>query len=134
MKTTAPFSDELLCIFAQPLRGIVGLVDDLLTACRGRDLRIVWQSGRCQVHSPGGNGDIFLDLPVRKSIFRAILARVAVLCNERQPNSVSPYGGRGEIAVGTVAPVVFRVHFVNTPGEQLLDLNPETGVENTQRR
>jgi hypothetical protein len=62
------------------------------------------------------------DVPLPKSVFRAILARLAALCNERTPNSVSPYRGEGECSVGTNPPVVFRVAFVNTPGEQRLEV------------
>src|SRR5208282_5382429 len=59
---------------------------------------------------------------LRKSVFRAILARVAVLCNERSPNSVSPYGGQGEVSVGADPAMTFRVEFANTPDEQRLEL------------
>ena len=63
-----------------------------------------------------------IELPLRKSAFRAILARVAVLCNERCPNSVSPYGGQGELLVDTDPATALRVAFVNTPDEQSLEL------------
>ena len=57
-----------------------------------------------------------------KSVFRAALARIATLCNERNPNSVSPYGGAGELTVDAGPPLVIRVQFVNTPDEQSLEL------------
>ncbi len=62
------------------------------------------------------------DLPLPKSVFRALLARIAALCNERVPNSVSPYGGEGEIVLDTVASAVFRVEFTNTPAVQRLEI------------
>jgi len=74
------------------------------------------------VRSLGDEAQQMLDVPLRKSTFRAILARVAVLCNERVPNSVSPYGGQGELAMGANPTVVFRVAFVNTPAAQKLEL------------
>jgi hypothetical protein len=47
---------------------------------------------------------------------------MAVLCNERTPNSVSAHGGEGELSVCTNPPTVFRVAFTNTPGEQRLEI------------
>ena len=38
-----------------------------------------------------------IDVPLQKSVVRAALARVAVLCNERIPGSVSPFGGQGRL-------------------------------------
>jgi hypothetical protein len=52
------------------------------------------------------------------------LARVAVLCNQRTPNSVSPYGGQGELLIGPEPTTTMRVAFVNTPDEQSLELAP----------
>jgi hypothetical protein len=49
------------------------------------------------------------EVPIRNSAFRAILARLAVLCNERKPGCCSPYGGQGEFAIGTKAATVFHV-------------------------
>ncbi|HUY35359.1 MAG TPA: hypothetical protein VMV69_21625 [Pirellulales bacterium] len=66
-----------------------------------------------------------IELPLRKSVFRAMLARMAVLCNERTPNSVSPYGGRGELTFGVNPTVVFRVIFANTGAEQKMELTSE---------
>jgi hypothetical protein len=65
-----------------------------------------------------------VQVPLRKSVFRAILARVAVLCNERHPNSVSPYGGTGKVTVGSTPAAEVHVHFLNTPEEQSLELTP----------
>ena len=48
----------------------------------------------------GGDLTDVLELPFRKSVVRAALARIAVLCNEHTPHSVSPYGGQDELSVG----------------------------------
>jgi hypothetical protein len=56
---------------------------------------------------------------------------VAALCNERMPISVSPYGGRGEVAVDADPARVIRVAFVNTPEEQSLELTP-VRIDGTQ--
>jgi hypothetical protein len=71
-----------------------------------------------------------IQVQLPKSAFRAVLARLAALCNERKPDSVSPYGGAGEIAVGSDPPRVVRVSFTNTPAEQTvtLQLASDTGT------
>ena len=45
-----------------------------------------------------------------------------MLCNERSPNSVSPYGGEGLLAVEGNPITYFQVAFVNTPEKQHLKL------------
>ena len=61
-------------------------------------------------------------------MFRAVLARIAALCNERQPESVTPYRGEGEIDVPApmsekcVAPSTCYVSFTNTPSDQQLEM------------
>jgi hypothetical protein len=126
MKTASQPTNSLRSALENPDRGIVGLVDDLLKACRGHNLQLDWQAGRCRVRFLGGNGEELLDVPLRKSVFRAILARVAALCNERSRNSVSPYGGQGELSVGANPPALFRVGFVNTPEAHKLQVMAQT--------
>ncbi len=126
MNTTAQLTEGLRGPFEHPIRGIVSLVDDLLRLCPEQGLRLDWQADRCRISYVTGNSEEATDVPLRKSVFRAILARIAVLCNERIPNSVSPYGGQGELSVGTNPPAKFRVAFTNTPSEQKLELRTET--------
>ena len=61
-------------------------------------------------------------MPLQKSVFRAVVARVAALCNEGAPNSVTPYRGEGELSVWTNPPASFHVAFTNTPTEQWLEV------------
>jgi hypothetical protein len=122
MNTAASSSDALRAVFRRPTGGIAGLVDDLLTTCRDHGLALDWQAGHLRLRSPGGDWHELRDVPLRKSALRAVLARLAVLCNERRPGSCSPYGGRGEIAVGSNPATTFHVVFTNTPGEQRLEL------------
>jgi hypothetical protein len=124
MSTPPPFSVVLRRTLLHPTRGVVGLVDDLLAVCREYDLQLDWQSDRCRVRSFGGEWEELIDVSLRKSVFRAILARVAALCNERSPNSTSPYGGQGEIMVGVNPATVFRATLTNTASEQRLELTP----------
>jgi hypothetical protein len=125
MITTASSpSDALRRVLDQPARGIVGLVDDVLMVCWDRGLHLDWRAGRCRVRRVGGQWEDVIDLPLRKSVFRAILARVAALCNEQNPSSFSPYGGRAELSIGQTRPATLKVMFVNTPAEQRLELEP----------
>src|SRR5262245_21525223 len=98
MSTTSQFSEVLHRVLLEPTGGVTGLVDSLLTACRDHGLELDWQPDIYRVRSVGGEWEELTDVQLRPSVFRAILARVALLCNERTPNSVSPYGGRGELA------------------------------------
>ncbi len=87
MSTESDISRVVRSVLEHPTQGIAGLVDDLLTVCRDHALELDWQAGRCRFRSSGGDWEL-IELPLRKSVFRAILARVAVLCNERIPDSV----------------------------------------------
>jgi hypothetical protein len=125
MSTTSELAQTLRGVLTQPTGGIVGLVDDLLAVCGKYGLQLEWQAGRCRFRPRGGHWEELSDVPLRKSVFRAILARLAALCNERTPIAVSPYGGQCELSPGANSPVLFRVTFTNTPAEQKLQLTTE---------
>jgi hypothetical protein len=61
-------------------------------------------------------------------VFRAALARVAALCNEQHPGSVTPYRGESEVVVppppspNCSPPSTCHVSFLNTPSEQHLEM------------
>ena len=122
MNHLSPFPELIRRAFEPTQRGVVGLVDNLLDLCRQQGLQLDWQANRCLVRPLGAEPQESAELLLPKFVFRALLARMAVLCNERTPNSVSPYGGEGELSVGTSPPTVFRVAFTNTPGEQGLEV------------
>jgi hypothetical protein len=122
MNQLPPLSERVRRALEPARGGIVGLVDDLLGLCREQGLHLDWRADRCRVHPLGVRPEESTEIPLPKSVFRAVLARVAALCNERIPDSVSPYGGEGELSVGTDPPTVFRVAFINTPGEQRLEV------------
>jgi hypothetical protein len=124
MSIASPFSEVLHRALVQLTRGVVGLVDDLLVVCRERGLQLDWHADRCRARRLGNGTEEWIAVDLRKSVFRAILARVAVLCNEQNPNSVSPYGGQAEVSVGSNPATRFRVAFVNTTEEQRLELMP----------
>jgi hypothetical protein len=116
------FSEQLQRVFSPADRGVVGLVDDLLRLCQGQGLQFDWHANQCRIRPLGPEPREAAEIPLPKSVFRAILARMTVLCNERMPNSVSPYGGAGELSVDTNPPTVFQVAFTNTPREQRLEV------------
>jgi len=115
--------DRLRRAFTNPDRGVLGLVDELLAVSVEQALRLTWRAGRCQVRFLDGASSDRVEVPMPKSAVRAVLARVAALCNERNPQSVSPHGGEGEVAIGPDPAATIRVSFVNTPESQQLALS-----------
>lgn len=102
---------------------IVDLTDALLNATTDANgpLRLTWDPTSQQVHLLDASGSLF-PISWPKSVFRAILARLAAICNEQKPNSVSPYGGEGEIATNGSPSV--KIHFENTTDRSMVSLNP----------
>lgn len=121
MSTQSTRSERLRSAFTSPTNGVLGLADALFASAWDHHIRADWQWGVCHIRWEQGSSEGPLDIPLRRSGFRAVLARVAVLCNQRQPGSVSPYGGTGELATSDPA-AGFQVSFVNTASEQTLAL------------
>ena len=123
-----PFADRVRQAFRPTPRGVVGLVDDLLGLCRVHQLRLRFADGQCSVRRLGADDADAISVPIPKSVFRAALARVAALCNEGNPGSVTPYRGEGEVAVSPPLPSngpppsTCFVSFTNTPSEQQLEM------------
>jgi hypothetical protein len=117
------FLDSVRHVLRPARNGVVELADELLTLCQDREIFLDWNAGQCRVRSGAVETPGSIEVPLTKSVFRAILARLAALCNERQPGSVSPYGGEGELLIANFG-VVCRVAFTNTPGEQRVRLTP----------
>jgi hypothetical protein len=55
-------------------------------------------------------------------IIKQRMCGTSALCNEQTPDSVSPYGGQGELLVHTNPPALFHVLVTNTPREQRLEV------------
>jgi len=125
MKTTSELTEGLRSAFEHPDGGVVGTLNELLALCPEDGLQFDWQSGRCDIRSPAGDPNVLLDVPLSKSVFRALLARVAALCNERKAGSVSPYGGEGELASEADPSGIFQATFANTGDEQTLEIVPK---------
>jgi hypothetical protein len=134
MSDPSALASNLTRALTTPTNGVLGLVDDLLSAARDHDLRLRWQAGQCEISAPKAVPPVRVEVPLPKSVVRAALARVAALCNERVPNSVTPYRGRGEVAVGASPAAAIHVRFVNTPDEQSLELSPSNLESTPQAR
>jgi hypothetical protein len=128
MKTPSEIVGAIRDAILHPTGGVVGVVDDVLAVCAEHELSLDWQADRCRIRPAEGGWEELIDVPMRKPVFRAILARIAVLCNERSPGSVSPYGGEGVCMAGARTTSTARVVFINQPGEQRLTLTPTSGV------
>ena len=122
MIITQTADDRLRRAFAPTQGGIVGLTDQLLEACVGSDVEFKRVGNRCVCHWTVGGETKEALVPLPPAAFRTILARVAALCNEYSPNAVSPYGGKGLLAVKGPPPTIVLVVFVNTPNEQRLQV------------
>jgi hypothetical protein len=124
MNTTSQITGVFRSTLDRPPQDVVGLVNDLLSLCHEQRLQLDWQADWCRIRTRGGGSEEVIDNPLRKSVFRAILARLAVLCNERSDNFVSPYGGQGKLSVGDNPATLFQVSFANTSDDQWLQLTP----------
>ncbi len=114
--------DWLQSAFTPTQHGVVGLTEQVLAACVGRDVAFKRVGDQCVCRWAVAQETQEVAVPLPPAAFRTLLARIAVLCNEHSPGSVTPYGGTGQLGVETRFPAVFQVAFVNTPGKQQLEL------------
>jgi hypothetical protein len=124
MNSTSPFIASIRSAFEHPARGLLGAVDDLLMLCHEHGVVMDWSAGQCRVQAFGAGVAEQSSWPLPKPVFRAVLARIAQLCNGHAPNSVSPYGGEGELVIDTKQRFMLKAKFTNTPEEQRLELIP----------
>jgi len=114
--------DRLRRAFVPTRHGVVGLTDQLLAACAGADLAFERVGDRCVCRWTFGDDAQEVAVPIPPAAFRTVLARIAALCNERDPNSVTPYRGEGLLPVPGDPAALLRVSFVNTQEKQQLEL------------
>jgi hypothetical protein len=124
MSSPSSFLESVGRAFRPTERDVVGLVNDLVQLCSAQGLELDWHADHCRGRSLGIEPEESIDLPLPQSVFRAALARLAALCNDRNPGSVSPYQGEGELMVGDDPRAVCRVAFTNTSSTQRVRLTP----------
>jgi hypothetical protein len=122
MIDTPSTRDRIQRALSCPSEGVVGAVDELLAIAAEHSLRLERQADGCRVRLLDSGTSDFVDVQIRSSVFRAILARISVLCNQQHSDCISPYGGQGKLAVGSNPATTLHVSFVNTPAEQSIDL------------
>ena len=133
MKDMPSFPEQVAAAFKPTDRGIVGLVDALLILSQDGGIQLEWRANTCRIRSLGAGQQDPTAIPLAQSVFRAILARIAELCNERSANSVSPYGGEGEVPLSTNPQFLLHVAFANTQNEQRLEVAPLNGIQQVPR-
>jgi len=124
MTIPSPYLDALRNAILKPTRAILGVVDDVLELCRAHELCVDWRGEILRVSRLGADSEDVVEAPLRKSVFRAVLARVAALCDAQAPGKCSPYGGQGDLRDGSRPGVVLHCAWVNTLGEQKLTITP----------
>jgi hypothetical protein len=127
MTTPRPPGERLSDLLLGPPRPVLAVTDELLDLCQLGDVSLAYDDAQVQATVSAGGCVDRLSAPLRRSVFRAVLARVAALCNEFAPDSVSPYGGDGRLVLPGNPPVVRAVSFRNTPGEQWLTVSSPAG-------
>ena len=108
----------------EPEAGIVGLADGIRLAAQDYRLHLEWRDGACEVSSAVSGSAPPVRIETRLAVFRAVLARFAVQCNETRAGSVSPYGGRGAIRDDRGG--LIEIEFRNTPNSLYVTLTPRS--------
>ncbi len=122
MTVVAELRERFERVFQPTDRGVVGLVDDLLDLCPEQGLHLEWRERQCLIRALDGAPAATTQIPLQESVFRAMLARVAALCNELGPAVVSPYGGDGTFVAPASSSSVYHAAFANRPGELRLEI------------
>lgn len=121
------FRDNINSLFHSQEFGIVTLVDELIELSLDHGLRIRLLNGHCLAEQLMTTDKDLVEIPLPKSAFRAVLARIATICNDQHPQSVTPY--RGQVKIDwrsqSGSTTVCQLEFVNTATEQQLEIRPE---------
>jgi hypothetical protein len=131
MSEQATFADRFKTAFRPAGGGVVALTEQVLHLFGEPGAVIECREGRCWCQPRGSAEKEAVEVPLSKPLFRAILARVAAMCNEQSPGAVSPYGGAGDLTTGGTPSGRFHVEFLNTAGEQRLEVRLLSAAANT---
>ncbi|MBI1832945.1 MAG: DUF2934 domain-containing protein [Planctomycetes bacterium] len=122
MSVSSPYLAALRKAVEAPSNGFVSIVDDVLALCRQHALQLEWRDNKCRVRSH--ERDDVIEFSLRKSGFRAMLARIASLCDEQAPGTFEPYGGSGALSSASDSNGMLGVAWMNTPDHQWLVIVP----------
>ena len=122
MNTTKTLT-ELLNAGANCEVDVVKFTHELMQLCTKHELRLRLEPSQCVVESIGGKESIdVIENPMRRSQFRAVLARIVAICSECSNRIMTPYGGDWEISYGGDQNRRIRVSVQNTPNAQFVEL------------
>ncbi len=121
MSTTTSHANKFIQDASTSL-GPVEIVDAFLQYCCETQLHLRWTTNLLRVRHTDGSVER-AEMVFPKSHFRAVLARLAVRCNELKPFSVSPFGGKAVLRLPQQK-TALRVLFANTPSHQFVDVRP----------
>jgi hypothetical protein len=107
-----------------PENGVVGLVDELLENCRLGPCRLTWISNQVTWESLLTGELEMMEVTLRKSVLRAVIARLVAMASQGLADPVNPYGGRGRIADELHPETAFQISFINTQDDQRLEVTP----------
>ena len=122
MIQASTFQQQVQQSFKLNADGIVGVVDRLLIVSSECKLTFDWDNGDCRIRS--ANMDE-VNIPMRVSLFRAMIARVAAIVSEQTTDSISPYQGDGTITLDDPPEAAITVTYRNNPGDLLLMIAPK---------
>ena len=114
---------ELLNAGANCEVDVVKFSDELMQLCAEHELRLRLEPSQCVVESSGGKESIdVIENPMRRSQFRAVLARIGAICSECSNRIMTPYGGDWEVSYSGDQSRRIRVSLHNTPNAQFVEL------------
>ena len=104
--------------------GFFDLVDDILAYVVENRARIVWVRELVTEFPLDGGTSRSLGFAYRNSVARAVIARLAALCEVAIGNPFHPYRGEGSFTDPRWPHVRFFVEFSNSSAELCLELTP----------
>jgi hypothetical protein len=96
MNDEARFVNSIEELFIRGPRPVVELVWDLLSAADAHGVRLGWDDGKCDISSVRTTGE-HRSVALPLSVFRAVLARLAALCERDSHDDFSPYRWEGKL-------------------------------------
>lgn len=102
-----------------------GVMELLLRLSDEWVIELWWCDNRCMARSANSLQSVDSNIEIPRSVFRAILARVAVLCSLADNTPCSPYQGAGRIDLPTEGFAV-EVSYSNRSAEQWIKLRRST--------